>query len=309
MDLKDIHYIHAIIENGRLSKAAQQLFITQPALSQALHKIERELNAVLFERSSSGLIPTPLALFIEKEGFPLVKKFEYFQREVLQYQQKSEKKLTFGISQFYGRHYLTSILNSFQIFIPDYKIEVLEGESHFLEEELLKGTLDIAFYPISTSHESLQVYPVKEEEIFLAIPNTDHEAIKDLCRHFSLEKLSSKPFILMQQGFKLRILADELCREANFIPHIALESQNLDTCLSLVAHGYGLSFLPDILKQEDSSKLVTFLSLGNTKKFRSLALVCTPQKEKQYTISKVAEHLAQHFISFSLSHTLPQQKS
>ncbi len=309
MDLKDIRYIHAIIENGSLSKAAQQLFITQPALSQALQKLEKELGALLFERSSSGLTPTPLALFIEKEGFPLVEQFGYFQQKVLQYQQQDEKKLTFGISQFYGRHYLTSILSSLQTFFSDYKIEVVEGESHFLEEELLKGTLDVAFYPIPTSHETLEVHPVKEEEIFLAIPNSDHDAIKDLLHQFSLEKFSSKPFILMQQGFKLRILADELCKEANFVPHIALESQNLDTCLSLVAHGYGLSFLPDVLKQEESSKLVTFLSLGTTKKFRSLALVCTPQKEKQYKVSKVAEHVRQHFISFSLSHTLPQQES
>ena len=291
MDLKDILYVYTIVENGSISSAASKLFITQPALSQALQRIEKELGEPLFERTSTKLVPTPLTHFVIQKGTPLLKSFDNFQSALRDYQNKQEKKITFGISQFYGRHYLTTILMIIEKIYPAYKVEVTEGESHFLEEELLKGHLDLAFYPIPTLHKSLETFPVHEEEIMLAIPNSDTEALSALGSPNVLSILSNKSFILMQQGFKLREITDEFFKDANVTPHVALESQNLDTCLSLVSHDYGLSFLPDLLQEEGKVKEVTFFSLENSKKYRHLALVCTTQKAEHLKVSKMAAAL------------------
>ena len=76
MDIKDIKYISTIVEMASFSKASKKLYISQPALSQGIRRIEAELGVTLFVRDRTKVVPTAAALQIAKEGMPLVLKAE-----------------------------------------------------------------------------------------------------------------------------------------------------------------------------------------------------------------------------------------
>ena len=80
MDIKDIKYISTIVEMASFSKASKKLYISQPALSQGIRRIEAELGVTLFVRDRTKVVPTAAALQIAKEGMPLVLKAEEARR-------------------------------------------------------------------------------------------------------------------------------------------------------------------------------------------------------------------------------------
>ena len=83
MDIKDIKYISTIVEMASFSKASKKLYISQPALSQGIRRIEAELGVTLFVRDRTKVVPTAAALQIAKEGMPLVLKAEALTQSII----------------------------------------------------------------------------------------------------------------------------------------------------------------------------------------------------------------------------------
>ena len=79
MDIKDLQYVNSIIEWNSFSKAAKQLYISQPALSQSIKRLESELGLTLFLRDRNYVIPTDAALLIRQQSQPILQAFQRLQ--------------------------------------------------------------------------------------------------------------------------------------------------------------------------------------------------------------------------------------
>ena len=114
MDIKDIKYISTIVEMASFSKASKKLYISQPALSQGIRRIEAELGVTLFVRDRTKVVPTAAALQVAKEGMPLVLKVEALTQSIINQGTDVAYHVRIGLSQFYGHHMLGKTLKSFQ---------------------------------------------------------------------------------------------------------------------------------------------------------------------------------------------------
>ena len=100
MDFKGIEYVCAIYEAKTISQAAKSLFISQPALSQYLAKLEQELGTTLFERAGSAMIPTTAAEILVRDGRALLNARQEMLGQVNSLTQTHTETLRFGISPF-----------------------------------------------------------------------------------------------------------------------------------------------------------------------------------------------------------------
>lgn len=96
MDIKDLQYVNSIIEWNSFSKAAKQLYISQPALSQSIKRLESELGLTLFLRDRNYVIPTDAALLIRQQSQPILQAFQRLQQDLANYSQ-APSTVTLGI--------------------------------------------------------------------------------------------------------------------------------------------------------------------------------------------------------------------
>ena len=160
MDIKDLQYVNSIIEWNSFSKAAKQLYISQPALSQSIKRLESELGLTLFLRDRNYVIPTDAALLIRQQSQPILQAFQRLQQDLANYSQ-APSTVTLGISQFYGHHMLSVILPHFNENRP----EAIIGANHAMNG-VLKPRLFTICKPLTPAcHFRLYLFYVAVNDI------------------------------------------------------------------------------------------------------------------------------------------------
>lgn len=279
MDSRDLEYVLAIARTGSFSQAAQQLFISQPALSQYIKRLERNLDVTLFYRSRSRVELSPAGRFYVKQGEAILKSMRELEQAMRHWQQQETKELSIGVSQFYGKWFLTPYLQNIRQQLPGWKIRIVDGESQDLEIQMLQGKLDFGLFPAPTSHKETTFLPLGDEEILFAFSEENREAMDLLPRAqgkdgFDLALYQHFPFVLPREGLKMHRAALKICRQFGFQPQSNYSSENLDTVYSLVNHNYGVGFLPDVIAQnyDPRTNHVRFFHLKSRYNHRAVGL-------------------------------------
>lgn len=248
MNLRNIEYFLSIAETGSFSKSARILHISQPALSQAIIKLEEEMNAKLFIRHHNTTQVTRAGELFLEDAQEILLLSEQIKRKMLDIEKGEEGEIRIGLSQYNGQIYFANTILELKTQYPKIKMTIIEDYSWSLEQKLSEGKIDVAFITEPYNREELLREHLFYEEILLAaplnhsitvIPPTKPEDIGSV----DLSRLKDEYFVLMKPDFPLRIFTDNLCKEAGFSPKIVIESSNVDTIQSFVTGGMGLGFL------------------------------------------------------------------
>lgn len=297
MDIKDLKNIVTIVQESSFSQASKRLFVSQPALSQSVKRLEAELGVPLFYRDRSRALPTEAGMLLATKGEPLVLSLEALDREVRQLGKPENRIVTLGMSQFYGHHMLSKALKSFGEYNEGIHLQIVEGESYFLENQIKMGRLDFGIFPSPIYSSSLECIPIVEEEILLVINENNKEAMELAVsleakkQEIPIESFAKFPFILLKPELKLRSLVDAICLEHHFRPKAIFESENLDTCYSLVRDNYGITFLPNTIRHNKPSDGIRFFHVDTRLSRRDLVLVSMPDVAEKLQLAQVAKHI------------------
>lgn len=248
MDIQELQYVITLGETLNFNKAAAALYISQPALSQRIKRLEERLQVTLFYRNRTQVLLTPAGqAFIEKAR-PILAACKALEEKMGTFATTNEI-YRLGISQFYGRHLLGPILSLLKEKAPTYTLQIQEAESHDLEKQLIKGEIDGAIFPAPIYQKELAFLPLYTEELLLALPKkTDHPSLQRShpTTTIAITDYRTAPFILLKKGLKLRERVEQLCFSYGFTPYIAFETENIDTVASLVALSYGAAIVPNV---------------------------------------------------------------
>lgn len=286
----NLEYFLVAAEELNFTKAAKKLFISQQSLSNHISHMERELDTVLFNRTSPMTLTYAGQVLKLRARQLLELKEETFQ-ELSDIKDFSRGQLIIGVSHTRGRIILPEILPVYRERFPGIDLKLVEGNSSSLADGLLHGRVDLIIDMMPFKVENVETIPVCQEEILLAVPDAvlhryfpeQAEAIKrQLSEHVDLSLLSHCPFLLIHPGNRVRTIADELFEEAQFTPNIVLETENIETVLALAMKGMGITFYPRMFisgHRELQEKLaqktpVTFYSLDRENTHRVLAIGC-----------------------------------
>ena len=268
-------YVYEVYKERSFTKAAQNLYISQPSLSARIKKIEQIIGEPLFERSTTPLQLTEVGkVYIEAA------------EEITQIEQRVENyindlaglktgNLAVGASTLFAAYVVPSLITQFNQKFPDVHIQLIEGNTAELEEMLGSNALD---FVIDNYHYDSILYNKElycEENILLAVPK--HFSVNEELKEYQLsyENIKSKkylsrkypavplgrfadlPFIMLTQGNDTRTRGDRLCRNVGFKPNIVLEFNQQSTAYMASSTQLGATFISDILV----SQLPTFENL------------------------------------------------
>ncbi len=268
-------YVYEVYKERSFTKAAQNLYISQPSLSARIKKIEEIIGEPLFDRSTTPLQLTEVGkVYIEAA------------EEITQIEQRVENyindlaglktgNLAVGASTLFAAYVVPSLITQFNQKFPDVHIQLIEGNTAELEEMLGSNALD---FVIDNYHYDSILYNKElycEENILLAVPKhfavneelgmyqLSYKNIKNknyLSRKYPavpLGRFADLPFIMLTQGNDTRTRGDRLCRNVGFKPNIVLEFNQQSTAYMASSTQLGATFISDILV----SQLPTFENL------------------------------------------------
>lgn len=250
MDNRQFDYFLKIVETKSFSKAAKQLYISQPSLSQYINRLETSLGTALFDRSSSPLVLT----YAGEIYFETILKIKSLYSEMTNKLEDIEdlKKgfLNIGLTPSKANYYLPTILPVFKSKYPGIDIKITEGTSAELESLLGKGLVDLCLMnqPIEKSPYEIEYEPFYEENIYLAAPSKYQLPTmpsEGIFPRVDLEALNGMPFILLKQDQRLRQISSYVFTKNSIKPKVILETRSIETSLRLCAAGMGFCFVPD----------------------------------------------------------------
>ncbi|MCD8157887.1 MAG: LysR family transcriptional regulator [Clostridiales bacterium] len=249
MDNRQFDYFIKVVEEKSISKAAKQLYISQPSLSQYINRLENSLGTTLFDRSTS-----PLTLTYAGEIYlDTILKIKALQSEMINKLEDIEDLKTgylkIGLTPSKANYYLPTILPIFKSKYPGIEIKISEGTSAELETLLGKGVVDLCLMNMSIekSPYEIEYEPFYEEEIYLAAPSDFFVPAKPSLAVYpevKMHELNDKPFILLKQEQRLRQVSTYVFTKSGIKPKIILETRSIETSLRLCAVGMGFCFVP-----------------------------------------------------------------
>lgn len=251
MDIKAFEYVSSIVKYGSLSKASEELYISQPALSQYITKLEQTLEIQLFQREGRRLKLTPAGEIFMEEGNKILNLYSNMRHRLSDANDGNVATIHLGISQFYGRFYLPYILPEFLRSHLNVRFSITEALTGDLEEMLLAGKLNICMIPMYVLNDKLTYSAIHQEEMLLAVPAAS--PINALSfntaqgKSLRLSDLRNEEFIMLSPAQRFSGMATKLCAESGFVPKVICEVVNWDTLNLLVQQGLGIGFVSSLI--------------------------------------------------------------
>ena len=243
MELYTMRYVLAVAEHENFSLAAQACHVGQPALSQQVARLEKELGVALFTRSSRGAMPTEAGREFVHIAQKIVQQADALQAKMSLYAGVRRGTLNLGIITSLQCIHFGDLLSAFCGSYPEVSVNIVQDGTYRLFEKLLDRKIDAAFlnHPISGIPNGLEFVKLGEDVYSLAVPTLHPLAGRG---RISLWELKDEHFIFHQTGQVASELCLAACRMAGFEPHIVCRSANPTTGLYMVRGGLGVALLP-----------------------------------------------------------------
>ena len=246
MDTKDIRSFRLVYEERSINRAAKQLFITPQGLSRIIHKLEEELQIVLFERTKGGMVPTECGDYFYAQSQELLYQLEDIKYH-LQKMNSRQRKIKIGFAC--GVLNLVSLkkLNAIQREMPDVSVQWEEMENQEVAEQVNRGVLDIGFI-IGTipgnEVESCVVYEGKMNVlVYPGHPFYEKERL-------SIEELKEQPLISLNQKYFSYHSFMQRCGDFGFVPNIVINTMESQLIYRFCNEKLGLGIDADIHKTD-----------------------------------------------------------
>ena len=272
MNERELLYIKTIADTQSISKAAEELFIAQPSLSQALQRIERELGTHLFIREPRGM-----KLTYAGEKYYLMAKeildiYSDFKSEITHINELKAGRLIIGIARYMGMNILPNVLPDFNKNYPNIEIIIREENTRVLENLVLGGNVDFALTHVHKKemNEKINYEILKKDEFLLVTPksylmNSDKIKVKDGKSYVDLRDLEGEKFILLDINKGIRKVQDRTIKSYGINPEVVFTTKNFETAKRLAANGMGITIIPkDYLNIFSQDKSYDSFNLSGT---------------------------------------------
>lgn len=235
MTTRQLYYLTVISDFGNLSAAAQALQISQPALSKFLTEYETSLGFQIFLRYHRQLVPTSVGRYVIEYAHKIVNKQTRLSQSLRMITNMDHSciRLTTGPNR--GSMIYSRIYQSFINRYPNISLSLTELYSNEQTNAVLHGQVDLAIGSGKASDKVTDI-PIAYEELLVALPAAHPLATSSKIR---LADLKDTPFVLQGLRHSIRILAEELFKEAGFEPVITFESDNVILVDSMLHHAAG----------------------------------------------------------------------
>ncbi|MFB9328167.1 LysR substrate-binding domain-containing protein [Paenibacillus aurantiacus] len=290
MELLQLKYFQTAARLQHMTKAAQSLHISQPALSKMIAALEAELGAKLFERTNKSIrLSEHGKLFLHHVDIAL----QSLEDGKLQLQDAVGASSSFiTLDVRVSSHLLPDLLAEFRKEYPQAQFHLLQHAA-LLKEGMPQSDLCLSDGAAPPSESSVSLL---EEDIVVAVPAGHPLASRE---QVSLKELKQESFITLPPGKSLRETTDAFCRLAGFTPRIRFESDDPATVRGLIRAGQGVAFLPAITWGGSTGPGVVQLKLAESYCKRSISLSWPSERYMTQTTAKFRDFTIRYFAKLA----------
>lgn len=284
-------YVYEVYKERSFSNAARNLYISQPALSGMIKKIEKNIGMPLFDRSTTPIQLTECGKKYIKTAEKIMSLEDEFAYYVGKLDELKTGRLTVGSTYLFSSFVLPKYIKKFKASYPDVKVSLFEGNSNLLEKKLANGELDFVVDNYLLDEKVYDRISMMKERLLLAVPAsfssnrrastyqlTVNDIINDVHLNPSfpavpLKKFQDEPFMVMRQNNDTRDRVKAICKRANISLNVTLKLNQLMTVYHLLKFELGASFVSDtIVKCFPSNDTVLYYKLDDLAAVRDVYL-------------------------------------
>lgn len=277
MNLKQIQYALKLSEVLNISQVAEQLNISQPALSKQILSLEKELGVQLFDRSSIPMTITPAGEYFFKEWHAIMFKQDQLIQNMNKFKTGEAGRLVIGISPFRSLYMIPPLVKKINEKFPDVQIFLNESGSEQLRKEAAEGKYDFAIINLPVNESLLNTIPLEPDTLVLVVPNKMLDKFpfseKSHITENDFKNCKDLPFIVVTPAQEMRHFYEYLCESANISPKIAMEVVGLSTAWSMANAGLGATILPLQFINSSPNEKVTLFKIESNKFTRHPSIV------------------------------------
>jgi len=258
MDYSKYQYVITVAEMQSISRAARELYISQPALTKYINKLEEDLGVKLFYRNVIPITLTYAGELFVSEAKKILDIKNRLDKELEEICEMKKGRLSIGVSASRGECWLPVMLPVYKKRYPGIELKIIEGSYTYLEDHIIKGMIDVILTTLPFYSDEIGYQILTEEKIVLVAP-TDHPLVSnvDLSQnsldnliYIEPQKLNGQNFLNLTQGQGISRLVSNIFDKYGIKPKTILETQSLDTAFKLAARGMGLAFVSDICVED-----------------------------------------------------------
>ncbi len=241
ISLKQLNYALAVGKTRHFKKAAELCSVSQSALSTAITELETQLGLQIFERDNKKVLLTPAGEQVLTHAMNVRNEVDALYQLAQSQRDPLSFPMTMGVIPTIGPFLLPQVLPSIRANFPDFKLSIVEEQSHVLVDMVRNGEIDTAILALPYAHDGLLSFEFWQEDFYVVMPK-DHPLAQEAV--ISSDALRAHSLLLLKDGHCLKEHALAACQfEANEVDS-SLAGTSLHTLVQMTAGHMGLTLVP-----------------------------------------------------------------
>lgn len=230
----------AVVDTGSFREAAARVYRSQPAVSQQIKSLERELGHVLLDRRTSA--PTAVGKILYERGKAILIAEESLREELADIDEAWSRELRVGSSDTVALHLLPDVVGAFSAKMPSTRLVIVSRSTAAVVAQVLSGAVDLGVVTLPVSHPDLHEQALWDLTLTGVAPRGHALAGK---ARVTLKQFTSYPFLALEPETRTGSLIREYFRREDVEPHVALDSGSFEVIKRYVTEGLGVSIVPE----------------------------------------------------------------
>ncbi len=290
MTLSELRFVVAVAKERNFRRASEKCFVSQPALSLAIKKLEDDLGVMIFERSRTDISPTPIGEKIIEQAIKALEEVNHIRQIAKQGNNQLSGVFRLGLIYSVGPYLLPELIPILRSSAPEMPLEIEENLTAQLETQLKNGVIDAAVIALPFDVPGINTMPLYDEKYVVMVPKGHPWADR---ASISADELADENVLLLNSGHCYSHQVLQACPDLSRKGQV-LQGNSLETIRNMVASNLGVTVLPASAATERyTNPLVKVIPFSEPVPVRRVALAWRKSYARELAISCVADSIGQ----------------
>lgn len=288
IEIGELQAFIAVAEKSSFKAAAESLFISQPALSRRIEKLEGDLRSRLLERTTRRVSLTDAGRQFLSHAKAVIDELELAYQGIEARASARMGQVTIACVPSVANHLLPSVLRHFAQDFPSVRVKVIDESAQIVLDSVMRGEADFGINFLGSQEADLEFMPIRAEQYVVVVRNNHH-----LARHKTVtwESLAKERLVSVSRSSGNRLLIDNAFANATQRPTIQYEINHVTGAIKLVAAGLGIAIIPGLALDESLHAELTGVPLVDPVITRTLGLITRKGDKLHDVAQKLADTL------------------
>lgn len=286
MNIRDLQYLIALIDHRHFGKAAEACFVSQPALSMQIKKLEQYLGVQLLERTNKSVMMTPIGAELGEHARQVIRQIETIRDIARSAADPFGGELKLGIFPTLAPYLLPQIMPRLSEKFPRLSLLLREEQTALLIDKLRNGQIDAALLALPVEENHFTTVSLFSEEFLLAVPEGH-----DFARRKSIDQkeLAGEQLLLLEDGHCLREQALSFCYRLRAKENQNFRATSLETLRHMVAAGVGMTLMPKYACKNNDG--IAYIKFKSPPPAREIGMIWRNSAARQQALSDIAAQI------------------